>query len=224
MSAKNKHTLQKHDTFIGTPYWMAPELVLCETFRDNPYDYKVDIWSLGITLIEFAQMEPPNSEMSPMRVLLKIQKSEPPKLDHPSKWSKEFNDFLTKSLVKDPQQRPTTDVLLSLPFISGNLDCKPIKDLLLEYKAEVVEEEVVDEEAEVSKSYINFVTNKTHLKFNLTRIFVIYLFHAAITLNNLLFKTISNALKPTQTQNSISEYRIESEKTGEAKVTLSEGW
>lgn len=66
---------------IGTPYWMAPELVLCETFRDNPYDYKVDIWSLGITLIEFAQMEPPNSEMSPMRVLLKIQKSEPPKLD-----------------------------------------------------------------------------------------------------------------------------------------------
>lgn len=90
VSAKNKHTMQKHDTFIGTPYWMAPELVLCETFRDNPYDFKVDIWSLGITLIEFAQMEPPNSEMSPMRVLLKIQKSDPPKLDQPSKWSKSF--------------------------------------------------------------------------------------------------------------------------------------
>jgi len=100
VSAKNKHTMQKHDTFIGTPYWMAPELVLCETFRDNPYDHKVDIWSLGITLIELAQMEPPNSEMSPMRVLLKIQKSEPPKLEQPSRWSKEFNDFLKKSLVK----------------------------------------------------------------------------------------------------------------------------
>lgn len=161
MSAKNKHTMQKHDTFIGTPYWMAPELVLCETFRDNPYDYKVDIWSLGITLIEFAQMEPPNSEMSPMRVLLKIQKSDPPKLDHPSKWSKEFNEFLTKSLVKDPQQRPTTDMLLSLPFISGNLDAKPIKDLLLEYKAEVVEEEVVDEEAEVCLFHYFLV--QTHL-------------------------------------------------------------
>ncbi|KFB38598.1 polo kinase kinase [Anopheles sinensis] len=148
VSAKNKHTMQKHDTFIGTPYWMAPELVLCETFRDNPYDFKVDIWSLGITLIEFAQMEPPNSEMSPMRVLLKIQKSEPPKLDQPSKWTKSFNDFLARTLVKDPQQRPSTDVLMALPFISGDLDSKPIKDLLLEYKADVVEEELVDEEAE----------------------------------------------------------------------------
>ncbi|XP_064538089.1 serine/threonine-protein kinase 10 isoform X2 [Drosophila montana] len=147
VSAKNKHTMQKHDTFIGTPYWMAPELVLCETFRDNPYDHKVDIWSLGITLIELAQMEPPNSEMSPMRVLLKIQKSEPPKLEQPSRWSKEFNDFLKKSLVKDPQQRPSTEVLLQHGFINGNLDAKPIKDLLLEYKAEVVEE-VVDDEAE----------------------------------------------------------------------------
>ena len=47
VSARNKHELQKRDTFIGTPYWMAPEVVSCETFRDNPYDYKVDIWSLG---------------------------------------------------------------------------------------------------------------------------------------------------------------------------------
>ncbi|XP_036333880.1 serine/threonine-protein kinase 10 isoform X2 [Rhagoletis pomonella] len=147
VSAKNKHTLQKHDTFIGTPYWMAPELVLCETFRDNPYDLKVDIWSLGITLIELAQMEPPNSEMSPMRVLLKIQKSEPPTLDQPSKWSKEFNEFLKRALVKDPQQRPGTDILLQHRFINCELDAKPIKDLLLEYKAEVVEE-VVDDDAE----------------------------------------------------------------------------
>lgn len=148
VSAKNKTTLQKHDTFIGTPYWMAPEVVLCETFRDNPYDFKVDIWSLGITLIELAQMEPPNHEMSPMRVLLKIQKSDPPKLDQPSKWSKNFNEFIAKALVKDPTQRPTSDDLLQLPFISEDLDSKPIRDLLLEYKAEVVEEEVVDEEAD----------------------------------------------------------------------------
>ncbi|XP_074114378.1 sterile20-like kinase isoform X2 [Cotesia typhae] len=152
VSAKNKHTLQKHDTFIGTPYWMAPEVVLCETFRDNPYDFKVDIWSLGITLIEFAQMEPPNHEMSPMRVLLKIQKSDPPKLEQPGKWSKEFNDFIAKALIKDPQTRPTADELLKHPFINRTLDSKPIRDLLLEYKADVVEEELVDEEAEEQRT------------------------------------------------------------------------
>ncbi|CAL1679741.1 unnamed protein product [Lasius platythorax] len=152
VSAKNKYTLQKHDTFIGTPYWMAPEVVLCETFRDNPYDFKVDIWSLGITLIEFAQMEPPNHEMSPMRVLLKIQKSDPPKLDQPGKWSKEFNDFIAKALIKDPTTRPTADDLLKHPFISRNLDPKPVRDLLLEYKADVVEEELVDEEAEEQRT------------------------------------------------------------------------
>jgi STE20-like kinase len=85
-----------------------------------------------------------------MRVLLKIQKSEPPKLDQPSKWSKDFNDFLAKVLIKDPAQRPDTDALIALPFINRDLDPKPIRDLLLEYKADVVEEEVVDEEAEVS--------------------------------------------------------------------------
>ncbi|KAL1490995.1 hypothetical protein ABEB36_011658 [Hypothenemus hampei] len=148
VSAKNKSTMQKHDTFIGTPYWMAPEVVLCETFRDNPYDFKVDIWSMGITLIEFAQTEPPNHEMSPMRVLLKIQKSDPPKLEQPSKWSKDFNDFLSKALIKDPQKRPTCEELLKHPFIHRTLDAKPIKDLLLEYKAEVVEEELTDDDPE----------------------------------------------------------------------------
>ncbi|XP_076295366.1 sterile20-like kinase isoform X7 [Lasioglossum baleicum] len=152
VSAKNKHTLQKHDTFIGTPYWMAPEVVLCETFRDNPYDFKVDIWSLGITLIEFAQIEPPNHEMSPMRVLLKIQKSDPPKLEQPGKWSKDFNDFIAKALIKDPTSRPTADELLKHSFINRSLDSKPIRDLLLEYKADVVEEELVDEEAEEQRT------------------------------------------------------------------------
>ncbi|XP_041968183.1 serine/threonine-protein kinase 10 isoform X2 [Aricia agestis] len=152
VSAKNKSTLQKHDTFIGTPYWMAPEVVLCETFRDNPYDFKVDIWSLGITLIEFAQMEPPNHEMTPMRVLLKIQKSEPPTLDQPSLWSKTFNDFVAKALVKDPEKRPTATDLLKHDFVGGNLDAKPLRDLLLEYRAEVVEEELLDDDSEEHRS------------------------------------------------------------------------
>ena len=80
----------------------------------QPYDFKVDIWSLGITLIEFAQMEPPYHEMSPMRVLLKIQKSDPPALDRPSKWGAQFNDFLRRCLVKDPNHRPRTEELLKV--------------------------------------------------------------------------------------------------------------
>lgn len=65
---------------------MAPEVVMCETSKDRPYDYKADIWSLGITLIEMAQIEPPHHELNPMRVLLKIAKSDPPTLAQPSKW------------------------------------------------------------------------------------------------------------------------------------------
>ena len=75
-------------TYMGVPvcHRMAPEVILCETLKDDPYDAKADIWSLGITVIEFAQMEPPNHEMHPMRVLIKIQKSDPPHLDNPRKW------------------------------------------------------------------------------------------------------------------------------------------
>lgn len=152
VSAKNKEDNQKRDTFIGTPYWMAPEVVLCETFRDEPYDHKVDIWSLAITLIEFAQMEPPFHEMTPMRVLLKIQKSDPPRLDQPSKWSREFNDFLKHCLVKDPHQRPNAVELLKHPFIKGAVDKKPLLDLLAEFKAEIINEEEIDVDEEGKNS------------------------------------------------------------------------
>lgn len=147
VSAKNKNTYDKRGTFIGTPYWLAPEVILCETFIDAKYDYKADVWSLGISLIEFAQMDPPNHDVSPVRVILKIQKADPPRLDYPSKYSKEFNDFISKCLVKDPSLRPTAPELLKHPFISRDLDSKPIRDLLLEYKAEVVDEDV-DEDGE----------------------------------------------------------------------------
>ncbi|RXN28503.1 serine threonine- kinase 10-like protein [Labeo rohita] len=116
VSAKNTKTLQRRDSFIGTPYWMAPEVVMCETMKDAPYDYKADIWSLGITLIELAQIEPPHHELNPMRVLLKIAKSEPPTLDHPAKWSMEFNDFLKTALERNPETRPTAAQLLDAPI------------------------------------------------------------------------------------------------------------
>ncbi|XP_039632338.1 serine/threonine-protein kinase 10 [Polypterus senegalus] len=140
VSAKNNQTLQRRDSFIGTPYWMAPEVVMCETTKDTPYDYKADIWSLGITLIEMAQIEPPHHELNPMRVLLKIAKSDPPTLEQPSKWSQEFKAFLKKSLDKNPESRPSTAELLEHPFVSQVNTNKPLRELVAEAKAEVMEE------------------------------------------------------------------------------------
>ncbi|XP_044071317.1 STE20-like serine/threonine-protein kinase isoform X2 [Siniperca chuatsi] len=140
VSAKNTKTLQRRDSFIGTPYWMAPEVVMCETSKDRPYDYKADIWSLGVTLIELAQIEPPNHEMNPMRVLLKIAKSEPPTLMHPSRWSPEFSDFLRKALDKNVDNRWSTLQLLQHPFVTSVTDSKPLREIIAEAKAEVTEE------------------------------------------------------------------------------------
>ncbi|XP_026059525.1 serine/threonine-protein kinase 10-like [Carassius auratus] len=140
VSAKNTKTIQRRDSFIGTPYWMAPEVVMCETSKDRPYDYKADIWSLGITLIELAQIEPPNHEMNPMRVLLKIAKAEPPTLQQPSKWSPKFNDFLKHALDKNVDNRWSTAQLLQHPFVSSVTDSRPLRELIAEAKAEVTEE------------------------------------------------------------------------------------
>ncbi|NXF00659.1 SLK kinase, partial [Smithornis capensis] len=155
VSAKNTRTIQRRDSFIGTPYWMAPEVVMCETSKDRPYDYKADIWSLGITLIEMAQIEPPHHELNPMRVLLKIAKSDPPTLAQPSKWSPDFKDFLKKCLEKNVDARWSATQLLQHPFVTATSN-KPIRELIAEAKAEVTEEvedgKDEDEEEEAENS------------------------------------------------------------------------
>ncbi|XP_027503571.1 STE20-like serine/threonine-protein kinase isoform X2 [Corapipo altera] len=157
VSAKNTRTIQRRDSFIGTPYWMAPEVVMCETSKDRPYDYKADIWSLGITLIEMAQIEPPHHELNPMRVLLKIAKSDPPMLAQPSKWSSDFKDFLKKCLEKNVDARWSATQLLQHPFVTVTSN-KPIRELIAEAKAEVTEEvedgKDEDEEEETENSLL----------------------------------------------------------------------
>lgn len=95
---------------------MAPEVMLCETIKDQPYNCLADIWSLGITLIEMAQMDPPNNQVSPLRVIIKIQKSDPPTLDRPDKWSRQFNDLIAKCLVKNPNDRCSASELITVGF------------------------------------------------------------------------------------------------------------
>nr|XP_006135440.1 STE20-like serine/threonine-protein kinase isoform X1 [Pelodiscus sinensis] len=162
VSAKNTRTIQRRDSFIGTPYWMAPEVVMCETSKDRPYDYKADVWSLGVTLIEMAQIEPPHHELNPMRVLLKIAKSDPPTLAQPSKWSSDFKDFLRKCLEKNIDARWNTAQLLQHPFVTVTSN-KPVRELIAEAKAEVTEEvedgKDEDEEEETENS-LQLPTNK----------------------------------------------------------------
>uniref|UniRef100_K7G6S8 non-specific serine/threonine protein kinase n=1 Tax=Pelodiscus sinensis TaxID=13735 RepID=K7G6S8_PELSI len=148
VSAKNARTLQRRASFLGTPYWMAPEVVQCETSKENPYNYKADIWSLGITLIEMAEMEPPYHELNPMRVLLKISKSHPPTLCYPKRWSEEFKDFLRKSLERNPEARWSAIQLLQHPFVAEVSEKRPLRELIAEARAEVMEEVEEEEEEE----------------------------------------------------------------------------
>ncbi|XP_048744155.2 STE20-like serine/threonine-protein kinase isoform X3 [Ostrea edulis] len=163
VSAKNTRTNQRRDSFIGTPYWMAPEVIMCETLKDSPYNFKADIWSLGVTLIEFAQIEPPNHDMHPMRVLIKIQKSDPPSLAKPTRWSKKFREFIAICLVKNPEQRPIAKELLEHPFIAGYDDKKEVLNLVMESKAEVeetVEDLPEDQEILEMKRHMSDVSSR----------------------------------------------------------------
>jgi len=106
-------TLKKRQTQIGSPFWMAPEII-----QESPYDTKVDIWSLGITAIELAQLKPPHWESGSIRALFLIATKPSPTLDDPSKWSKEFKGFVEKCVNKNPKERPSAKELMEHSFVN----------------------------------------------------------------------------------------------------------
>ncbi|KAK2823670.1 hypothetical protein Q7C36_020270 [Tachysurus vachellii] len=159
VSAKNDNTLQRRSSFIGTPYWMAPEVIMCETSKENAYSCKSDIWSLGITLIEAAEMEPPHHTLNPMRVLLKITKSPPPTLTNTRIWSNHFQDFLKRALQKNPESRWGAQQLLTHPFSYAGRIGQTLKELIAEAKAEVTEVIEAESLSDLQSSVDEPVTN-----------------------------------------------------------------
>ncbi|KAJ0242810.1 SIK1 [Hirschfeldia incana] len=112
VAAQLTRTMSKRNTFIGTPHWMAPEVI-----QENRYDGKVDVWALGVSAIEMAEGLPPRSAVHPMRVLFMISIEPAPMLEDKEKWSLVFHDFVAKCLTKEPRLRPTADEMLKHKFI-----------------------------------------------------------------------------------------------------------
>ncbi|XP_059380323.1 myosin-IIIa isoform X1 [Carassius carassius] len=117
VSAQLTNTRLRRNTSVGTPFWMAPEVIACEQQLDSTYDERCDVWSLGITAIELGDGDPPLADLHPMRALFKIPRNPPPTLHQPELWSNDFNDFLCKCLIKDFELRPSVFDLLQHVFI-----------------------------------------------------------------------------------------------------------
>lgn len=125
VSSQVKTTLSRKQTVIGTPNWMAPEVI-----SESAYDTRADIWSLGIVAIELAVGEPPHSDVHPMTAMFKIPTNPPPTLPTPEKYSAHFHTFLRAALMKEPAMRPTCKQLLTHPFITSAPDKSVIMELV----------------------------------------------------------------------------------------------
>lgn len=110
-------TMARRNTSVGTPYWMAPEVIACEQQLDQSYDSRCDVWSIGITAIELAEGDPPLSDIHPMRALFQIPRNPPPCLTKPEVYSSHLSDFVAECLVKDLEQRPFARHLIKHPLL-----------------------------------------------------------------------------------------------------------
>jgi len=122
VSAKLVHTLQKKKTIVGSPYWMAPEVISVQKGKDEGYDFKADIWSLAITAIELAEGKPPLFDIASLRVIFLIPARNPPTLTVQELWSNDFHNFLALCIQKDPNKRPSASTLLGHPFVQKGLN------------------------------------------------------------------------------------------------------
>lgn len=120
-------TMAKRNTVIGTPFWMAPEVI-----EEVGYDCVADIWSLGITALEMAEGKPPYGDIHPMRAIFMIPQKPPPSFRDPDRWSTEFIDFVSLCLVKNPENRATASDLLKHEYIKNAKSRSILNDMVVE--------------------------------------------------------------------------------------------
>lgn len=145
-------TMAKRNTVIGTPFWMAPEVI-----QEVGYDCLADVWSLGITAVEMAEGKPPYAEVHPMRAIFMIPTKPPPTLKEPGKFSNEFSDFISRCLVKNPEERPSATALLAHKFIKGARSVSVLRELV-QYTVRLVEEEEGDSDDDSPEDDEEFYT------------------------------------------------------------------
>ncbi|XP_077315928.1 serine/threonine-protein kinase 4-like [Lithobates pipiens] len=137
-------TMAKRNTVIGTPFWMAPEVI-----QEIGYNCVADIWSLGITAIEMAEGKPPYADIHPMRAIFMIPSNPPPTLRKPELWSKQFIDFINQCLVKNPEQRASATELLQHPFVKTTKGAAILRHLINEaMEAQIKRSELQQREVE----------------------------------------------------------------------------
>ncbi|CAF0922173.1 unnamed protein product [Adineta steineri] len=122
-------TMAKRNTMIGTPFWMAPEVI-----QEIGHGVLADIWSLGITTIEIAEGKPPYSDIHPMRAIFMIPSRPPPTFKDMSRWTPTLNDFVSKCLVKNPDARSTATELLNHEFIRNAKDISVLRQMIDEVR------------------------------------------------------------------------------------------
>ena len=115
VAAQLTRTMSKRNTFVGTPHWMAPEVI-----QESRYDGKVDVWALGISAVEMAEVQPPRHAVHPMRVIFMITREPAPRLAEPGRWTAAFHDFVARCLRKDAGGRPAAVELLPHRFLQSS--------------------------------------------------------------------------------------------------------